>query len=55
MFSLANTDTISGAVNTATGGFADQLWLIVPAALAVGLGIMWGVPKGKQFVKKLAG
>lgn len=48
-------DTISGAVLTALSGFGDQLWLIVPAALAVGIGIIWAVPKAKAFIKKVAG
>jgi hypothetical protein len=51
----AEGDTVSGAITTALGGFADQLWLIAPAGLAIGIGIMWAIPKAKAFIKKVAG
>lgn len=47
-------DTISGAILTAVGQFSAQLWLIVPVGLAIGIGLIWGVPKAKSFFKKVA-
>lgn len=47
-------DSISGSVLAAVGDFSAELWLIVPAALAIGVGLIWGVPKAKAFFKKVA-
>lgn len=52
---MGETNTISGSILTALSGFSDQLWLIVPAALAIGIGLFWAVPKAKQFLKRVAG
>lgn len=48
-----NEDTISGVISTAVAGFTDQLWLIAPIGLGVML-ILWGVPKGVGFLKRLS-
>lgn len=50
-----NENTISGAILSALGDFSDQLWLIVPVGLAIGIGVMWAIPKAKSFVKKVSG
>jgi hypothetical protein len=46
-------NTISGAIGTMVGDFSDQLWLVVPIGLGIAA-VIWGLPKGVAFLKKLA-
>lgn len=54
MIVSAAGESISGIVTTALGDFTAQLWLIAPVGLAIGVGILWGLPKGVRFLKSLA-
>ena len=45
--------TISGAVLTAIGDLTAQLWLVIPAGLAV-FGIIYGLGVVKKGAKKAA-
>lgn len=48
------TDTISSVIGDAVEGLTAQLWLVAPIGLAI-FAIIWGLPKAKGFLKKLAG
>ena len=48
------TPTIASVIGDAISGFSDQLWLVAPIGLGL-FAIVWGVPKAKGFLKKLAG
>lgn len=46
--------SISSVIGDAVEGFASQLWLVAPIGLGI-FAIIWGLPKAKGFLKKLAG
>ena len=46
-------DTIGSVIQTALGGFTDQVWIVAPLGLAAGV-ILFGVPRLFRWVKGLA-
>lgn len=50
---MGAANSISGAIGTMTADYQDQLWLIVPIGLGIAA-VIWGLPKGVAFLKKLA-
>ena len=48
------TPDIAGVIGDAVTGFTGQLWLVAPIGLGI-FAIIWGLPKAKGFLKKLAG
>lgn len=46
--------SVSGVIDTALStGYASELWIIAPAALVI-TAVLWGVPKGISFFKRVA-
>jgi hypothetical protein len=48
------TDSISSVIGDAVSTYSAQLWLVAPIGLGI-FAIIWGLPKAKGFLKKLAG
>lgn len=46
-------DSISEVITGVASGFTAEAWLVAAAAVGV-IAILWGVPLGVRFFKKLA-